>query len=211
MNYLFLVSVVFFTSNASAEYCESRDGFQDTPNGCKHRGLVWSAPSDAPMTATQAAEYCAAKPKIQEATTSWRLPPLDEFRTFADSGALSIVIGVDNEQLYWTASKKNNLPQAYFKASDNSLGVEDVSVTLATFCVIQKVASQISAGGNHTFALDEDGVKCWGSNNEKAVGKTDLFLSNARTSLPVYSLTIGRFFIRSAKNCQISLHLKLPI
>ena len=162
----FFVAFGFLLSSAAfAEFCESRNGFQDTPNGCKHRGLVWSGPSDSPMTAVEAASYCTNMPRIDGANKSWRLPSLEEFKAFAESDALSVLKGFDSEQLFWTSTENVHVPQAYFMPNNVSLSIDDASLAFRTICVIQKLPSQISAGAGYTCALEQDGVKCWGKNH----------------------------------------------
>ncbi|MCX6124793.1 MAG: hypothetical protein NTV34_08595 [Proteobacteria bacterium] len=187
MNYLFFWSFVFFSSNGFAEFCESRNGFQDTPNGCKHRGLVWSAPSDAPMTASQAQEYCAAKPKLEGTERSWRLPSLEEFGDFARGDALSVLKRFDAEQLYWTSSKEYNVPRVYFLPSETSIGIEDPAVKFRLICILPLESMQISLGTEHACSLADGIVKCWGNSY---ASKTDVPHSLNQPS----HITAGKFY-----------------
>ncbi|MCX6125242.1 MAG: hypothetical protein NTV34_10935 [Proteobacteria bacterium] len=122
---------------AQEKFCETGGAFTDTADGCKHRGLIWSAPEDKSLRVADAAAYCAALPIPVGFEQGWRLPTDNEFGTLTRGGAVTVLKKFTPDQLYWNSTIRDNYPLAYFMPNEISIAVEDSNVELSFMCVLR--------------------------------------------------------------------------
>ncbi|MCX6127027.1 MAG: hypothetical protein NTV34_20065 [Proteobacteria bacterium] len=191
MKVVFLVVGLFFSVRGFAEHCLSNGQFTDTPNGCKHKGLVWSKPSDALMSFAKADTYCANMPKIDGVKKAWRLPTSEEFKAITKDGAVDVLKGVDLGRLYWMGGKKRGTPALYFFPQDVLLADQSVEGEYGVICVEEiRHIKQISVGFQHACVLDHEGVKCWGSNY---YGQTEVPMTSSELSAGDWNKATTKF------------------
>ena len=148
-------SVFNLAAIAQEKFCETGGAFVDTANGCKHRGLIWSAPVAKPLKVVDAAGYCAALPIPVGFEQGWLLPSHKDFGTLTRGNAVSVFKNFPPDQLFWNSTKRDHYPLAYFMPNEVSIAVQDLNVELSFMCVLRTAKDPVCQSARNFMPLED--------------------------------------------------------